>query len=134
MASGEGVGKRGSTERGIPTVRLPRLCRLSRSVASFTARSPASEWILGGARVGMRAQAAWTWSTKGRTGLGSRGLPTGSRAANTKPVAGSPLIPGLRPNGVGQLLLPVQIGASIASEAWTILQQVRSVLWVRRRD
>ena len=41
--SGDGVGERGSTERGIPTVRMPRVCRFSRSVGSFTARSPASE-------------------------------------------------------------------------------------------
>jgi hypothetical protein len=62
-----GDGGRGSTVLGIPTVRTPRSCNVSRKVVSFSARSPASEWMAGVGRVPTRAIACSTLSTKGST-------------------------------------------------------------------
>src|SRR2546428_5502214 len=51
-----------------------------------------------------------------------------------KPVPGSAIIPGLRPNWVGQLLLPLPMGARVGSYALTILHWVKGLPWVSRRD
>ena len=58
---------RGSTVFGIPTVRIPRSCNVSRKAVSFSARSPASEWMAGVGRVSTRAIACSTLSSKGST-------------------------------------------------------------------
>jgi hypothetical protein len=50
-------GRRGSGSMvfGIPTVRMPCSCNTSRKAASFSARSPASEWMAEMGRVPTRA-------------------------------------------------------------------------------
>jgi hypothetical protein len=45
-----------------------------------------------------RSMARCTWSSRGKTSLGSLGLPSGTRWAKRKPEAGSERMPVLRPN------------------------------------
>jgi hypothetical protein len=64
----------------------------------------------------------------------SIGLPPGAWVAKMKPAVGSEMMPGLRPNWAGQLLLPLGIGAMVGSEALTILQCPSRLPWMSRRD
>jgi hypothetical protein len=71
---------------------------------------------------------------QGSTSLASLGLPTGRCQAKMKPAAGSAIMPGLRPNWAGQLLLPLQMGAMVGSYALTILQWGNDLPCVSRRE
>jgi hypothetical protein len=92
----------------------PRMQRLPQG-ASWSARSPASEWRAGVWRVLTRVIACSTSSTKGCPSLAALGFPTGRCRAQMKPAAGSAIIPGLRPNWAGPWRLPLHMGAMLGS-------------------